>query len=105
MPVLPGLGPAEILHVLRLCDEAVTNVVRHANASRLVIEFGLDEGQLRLCLRDDGTGGARETTTGHGMRNMRKRATQIGGRLDVESGADGTSLVLSMPIELGPPQV
>lgn len=105
MPVLPGLGPAEILHVLRLCDEAVTNVVRHANASRLVIEFGLDEGQLRLCLRDDGTGGARETTTGHGMRNMRKRATQIGGRLDVKSGADGTSLVLSMPIELGPPQV
>ena len=102
LPVMPGFGPAEILHVLRLCDEAATNVVRHANASSLVIEFGLTAQQFRLCLRDNGSGGAQETTAGHGMRNMRKRAGQLGGTLDVESGADGTSLVLTLPVNPGP---
>ena len=102
LPVMPGFGPAEILHVLRLCDEAANNVVRHANASSLVIEFGLTAQQFRLCLRDNGSGGAQETTAGHGLRNMRKRAGQLGGTLDVESGSDGTSLVLTLPVNPGP---
>lgn len=101
LPVMPGFGPAEILHVLRLCDEAVTNVVRHSGASRLIIEFGLTAQQFRLRLQDNGHGGARETTAGHGMRNMSKRASQLGGTLNVESGADGTSLLLTLPAHPG----
>jgi signal transduction histidine kinase len=104
LPVMPRFGPAEILHVLRLCDEAGTNVVRHANANKLSIEFYLTAGHFRLCLSDNGHGGAREITAGHGMRNMRRRAAQLGGTLEVQSGADGTSLVLKLPVDPGPPQ-
>ena len=104
LPVLPGFGPAEMLQVLRLLDEATTNAVRHAGASQLWIEFEIEAGALRLCLRDNGHGGVRETADGHGMRNMRKRAVQLGGRLDVASGADGTSLMLVMPIDPGKPR-
>lgn len=104
LPVLPGFGPAEILHLLRLLDEAASNAVRHASASQLVIEFGLAAGQLRLCLRDNGHGGACETVAGHGMRNMRKRATQLGGTLDVDSNAHGTTLTLTLPMDPGTPR-
>ena len=99
LPMLPGFGPAEILHVLGLCDEAATNVVRHSNATLLFIEFGLLAQEFRLCVRDNGHGGANETAAGHGMRNMRKRAAQIGGTLEITSCAEGTSLVLTLPAE------
>ena len=101
LPGLPGFGPAEVLQVLRLLDEAATNVLRHAGASQLWIEFGIEAGTLRLCLRDDGHGGAGQPSAGHGMRNMHKRAAQLGGRLEIDSGADGTSLTLLMPIDPG----
>ena len=101
LPPMPGFGPAEILHVLRLCDEAASNVARHAGASRLVITFGLAAAQFRLSLSDDGRGGAHETSGGLGMRNMRKRAAQLGGTLEVLSGSEGTSVTLTLPAGLG----
>lgn len=97
LPMLSGFGPAEILHVLRLLDEAATNAMRHAGATEITIECAYGDGHIQLSLRDNGKGGAHESKAGHGLRNMHKRADQLGGRLLVDSGPSGTRLTLSVP--------
>ena len=76
--------------------EAVTNIVRHAQAShcRLAVE---SRGQnTALIVEDNGRGGICEE--GNGLRGMRERAESLGGRLRIESGA-GTRLVVEIPAQ------
>jgi DNA-binding NarL/FixJ family response regulator len=63
--------------------------------------FTYGEVAEQLSLSDDGRGGAHETSGGLGMRNMRKRAAQLGGTLEVLSGSEGTSVTLTLPAGLG----
>ena len=86
----PPLSIIDRSLLFSIAHNALTNVVRHANAGEVVI--GLDCGgeELRLSVSDDGGGlpedyGAR----GHGFRNMRADAGRMGGRLEVASDRDG----------------
>jgi signal transduction histidine kinase len=74
------------------CREAVTNVVKHAGASRCTIRGRLADGVLRLQVLDDGVGGA-ALDRGSGLRGLADRAAAVGGRIDLESPIGGPTLV------------
>ena len=78
--------------------EAVTNIIRHAAATRVEVELNADTDGVRLVIADDGRGGVERH--GNGLTGMRERLQAIGGKLDVDSPAGcGTRLVLWAPTE------
>ncbi len=92
----PHLPPAEETVIALIVREAVTNIVRHAQAQhcRLLVESRGES--TTLMVEDDGRGGIREE--GNGLRGMRERAESLGGRLRIESGA-GTRLLVEIPAQ------
>ena len=73
-----------------IAHNALTNVIRHAGASRVVIGLDCDGEELRLSVSDDGIGLPEDyEVRGHGFRNMRADAERMGGSLEVESDGDG----------------
>jgi signal transduction histidine kinase len=84
--------PAEIeASAYFIVAEALTNVLKHANAKRAEVRVSADDGLLRVEVRDDGVGGA--DPDGHGLVGLGDRATALGGRLRIESPAGGGTLV------------
>jgi two-component system, NarL family, sensor histidine kinase UhpB len=97
---LPVLGHEEELVVYRVAQEALTNVVRHAHASRarLVLECAPD--RLILRVSDDGRGLADAGRGAGGIRGMRERAALIHASLRIEAGNEGgTEVALHVPLE------
>ena len=95
------LPPHATLQVLRVAQEALTNVAKHSGATRVELVLAERDGQLALRVRDDGTGlPDAPASGGRGLRNMRARADQLGATLAVTSGADGGTLVeLVLPLD------
>jgi signal transduction histidine kinase len=77
--------------------EALTNAVKHASPTRVVVETAHEHGVLRLVIADDGVGGA-ATVTGRGLAGMHDRVAAQGGTLQIESppGA-GTRVAVRLP--------
>jgi two-component system sensor histidine kinase UhpB len=98
---LPELSPEQELVVYRVAQEALTNVLRHAQASDAVIELKNTDGTLDLAVSDDGRGIPREAEEHTaGIEGMRERALRVGGTLTVDSTAGaGTTVRLSFPLE------
>jgi PAS domain S-box-containing protein len=71
--------------------EALTNVMKHAHAKSAKVVASVDDGGLHIEVRDDGTGGA--DPNGHGLVGMTDRLIALGGRLEVESPAEGGTLL------------
>ena len=86
----PPLSIIDRSLLFSIAHNALTNVIRHANASEVVIGLDCDGEELRLSVSDDG-GGLPEDyqARGHGFRNMRADAGRMGGRLEVQSDGDG----------------
>lgn len=101
---------APIRELAPLLREALTNVEKHAKASRVVVSARLDGGELRIEVRDDGVGigrsaGGPAPGAGHGQGiwSMRERARLLGGTLTIEPLAPGgTALTVSVPFPLRP---
>jgi signal transduction histidine kinase len=101
---LPSLPAAVEVAAYRIVQEALTNVVRHAEASECVIRLALDDAHrtLRLEVRDDGRGLPSERGRGVGLASMRERAAELGGECVVESfPAGGTRVRASLPCTPG----
>jgi signal transduction histidine kinase len=82
------LPPDVADHLLRMGQEALTNALRHAQASQIGVELTFAEEELRLCVTDDGRGFAREVPPrqgSFGLTGMQERAGLIGAQLSVES--------------------
>jgi len=78
--------------------EAVTNVVRHSEASHCTIALHRIADDIRLTVSDDGRGGGRED--GAGISGMRERITALGGSV-ARDGAHGTTLTVTLPLASG----
>ena len=76
--------------------EAVTNVVRHAQARTCEFRIEQQNGSCRLEIHDDGRGGS--TLEGNGLRGMRERVEMLGGTLDRDTAA-GTRLIITLPLK------
>ena len=99
VPQLACLTPQNVLHILRILQEAFTNVLKHASANTVSVETGVDEpgAHAYIRVRDNGKG-FHGDHAGHGLANMRQRAKTIGGQLDIEQSPAGTTLELLLPI-------
>jgi len=97
-----GLSSERTAHVLAMTGEALANAIRHGHATRVGVKARRADGRLRLEIRDDGVGGAGETSSGHGLRNLRERARLLGGELRLSSPAGkGTTVRLDIPWDEG----
>ena len=86
----PPLSIIDRSLLFSIAHNALTNVIRHANASEVVIGLDCDGEELRLSVSDDGGGLPDDyEARGHGFRNMRADAGRMGGRLEVKSNGDG----------------
>jgi signal transduction histidine kinase len=103
VPTPAGFGPEKALQVMRIVQEAIANVLKHAGATRLRVHTGVIGGADRrhVCVGvdDDGHGLPETRSPGRGIANMRRRAAALGGRLELDSGPAGTSLRLLLPLE------
>jgi len=94
------LDPDETLQLIQLTREAMSNVARHAGATKVRVNVEDRRDVLRLSIIDDGRGF--DTSEGqrpghHGLTNMHARAEALGGSLLIESSQDGTGVVFEMP--------
>jgi signal transduction histidine kinase len=100
---LPPLPAAMEIAVYRIITEAVTNVVRHAGATRCEVSLRAADGVLRLSVTDDGRGIVDpRVSSGHGLQTMRERTEELRGRFDVSS-EHGTVIVAELPLPPTPP--
>ncbi len=86
----------------RTAQEALTNISKHAHASRVDIELSVDSGVLTLEVSDNGQGiapGDLAKARSFGIRGLHERAATVGGWVDLSSSSKGTSLILSVPLE------
>lgn len=86
------LGDARALHVYRILQEALSNLVRHAEATRADVSLQLEGEEIVLRVRDDGVG-IRGGRDGLGLSSMSERARAAGGRLRVCEPDEGGTLV------------
>lgn len=104
------LPPAMETVCFRVVQEAATNVLRHARATRLEVDLSRTAEEVRVTIRDDGAGfdvaAARERVLrgeGFGLVGMRERVQLFGGRIDVESApGGGTTIEVHVPVAGAP---
>jgi signal transduction histidine kinase len=81
--------------------EALTNVAKHAKAQGAWVNLTLEQDFLRLCVRDDGVGGA-DTQSGGGLHGLRDRVDALDGQIEIESPpGGGTAVTVEIPLRNG----
>jgi len=100
---LPPLPAAVEVAVYRIAQEALTNVVRHAEATSCGVRLLAGQEHITLEVTDDGTGLSRGTQDpGVGLSSMRERAAEVGGTCSVEEvPGSGTRVVARLPLTEG----
>ena len=85
----------------RTAQEALTNISKHAQASRVTIDLSISGGVLSLEISDNGRGLSRADlakASSFGIRGLHERASTVDGWIDLSSGPGGTTLILSVPL-------
>ncbi len=98
---LPAADETVLALILR---EAVTNIVRHAQAKKCDVQFATAKDQILLTISDDGRGGL--LSEGNGLRGMRERALALGGQFSWQSAAPpsrGVKLSIQLPLHHSAP--
>ncbi len=95
----PDIGPRAQAELVRIVQEALTNIRKHADATVVRVSVDTDDA-LRITISDNGRGFRPEAVTGgFGLDSMRQRATIIGAELTITSAAqDGSRVQLVMPL-------
>ena len=97
-PTPSHFGPEQLQNLLRILQEAITNAVKHAAPSTVEVATTIDAHDLVIAVIDDGAGFADSVQPGRGLGNMRRRAVELGGTLQVISGSGGTRIELRVPL-------
>ncbi len=110
IPSIPGLNPRNALHVLRILQEAVTNIIKHAHASK--ISFSVkstgdqyENASIVIKISDNGQGFHAQNPTGLGIDNMHQRALSMGSTLSIHSNSLGTQVKLIIPTVAKPKMI
>lgn len=92
------LSPAIEVSLFRVAQESLTNVAKHAEASRVGVTLSYAGTEVLLDVRDDGRGFAQGVGTGFGLTSMRQRIRGVGGHVEVQSApGEGTSVSARVP--------
>jgi signal transduction histidine kinase len=92
--------PSEALHLMRIIQEALNNILKHASAKQVKVTTRSNTDGIDVVITDDGRGfDPHSVTHGRGLRSMQRRSRQLGGALElVTAPGEGTSLILSLPV-------
>ncbi len=101
---LPPLDPDAELVLFRVAQESLTNVIRHADATRAEVALAAADGTVTLVVSDDGVGvdGRGAGGDGRGILLMRERAMLVGGELAVTDRPDGPGTVVRLRVPASP---
>ncbi len=104
----PNVSDSMAIALYRMVQEALTNIARHAHATRVSIRMRERAGELVLTVHDNGIGFAQKSLQregSHGLKGMRERAYMLGGQLEIgRSRIGGARIQVRMPLALkGPP--
>jgi signal transduction histidine kinase len=96
--LMPALPAAVEVAAYRVAQEALTNAVRHSQATECSVDVEALNGELRVRVRDNGSGLVQARPGGIGLASMHERASEIGGTLllSAHPGA-GTTITLRLP--------
>ena len=99
---LPALSDAKAIGLFRILQEALTNVMRHAQAHTVELSLAIEGTDLRLTISDDGVGfvQVQGRATSFGLVGMRERVLIMGGQLSLHSElGEGTTLSVTVPLD------
>ena len=95
---LPQINAMALFHI---CQEALANIAKHANASKVTVDLWTTSGRALLEVHDNGNGFDLEKankTVGHGLANMQTRVTNVGGDVDIITApGEGTTILAWVP--------
>lgn len=96
-----SLEPDRRQHLLLVFKEAVTNIARHARATRVHVEIKLERRRMRLMIQDDGQGfDPKARYEGHGLQSLRQRAQALQAQLEIISAPGaGTTIRMRLPLK------
>lgn len=102
LPEIQGVTPSQALNVLRILQEAVTNALKHGQASRIQVKGDqAEDGAARIRVENDGVPIPRNPDrSGSGLDNMQRRVRQLGGCIEIAPLDQGTRLTLRLPPRL-----
>jgi signal transduction histidine kinase len=86
----------------RTAQEALTNISKHARATRVIVDLSLSGGVMQLEVSDNGRGVSKDDLVkarSFGIRGLHERAGTVGGWVDLSSAPRGTTLILSVPLQ------
>lgn len=90
----PKLSPEFALHLIRILQEILINVIKHANATTISIAIEDMDNRPVIRILDNGSGFDENETHGHGIKNMKYRANLINVQLKLQSSKKGTEVIL-----------
>ncbi|MCC7161553.1 MAG: GAF domain-containing sensor histidine kinase [Anaerolineae bacterium] len=100
-----ALDQSQATALFRIFQETLTNVARHANATRVNAKLELRAGELVLCIQDNGQGFEVDKVRGNrslGLLGMRERAENVRGTLEIQGApGQGTIILVTVPLEVG----
>jgi signal transduction histidine kinase len=90
--------PSDTIKILRILQEALANILKHADARTVRVLFDASDSGIGIRIIDDGKGFSDVTKAGsYGLNNMRSRAQTLGASFDLASDGGGTTVSLSIP--------
>jgi len=89
----------QVHQIMAIANEALSNVARHANASKVLLSGKSHDGMFTMTIEDNGIGMAEDARLGFGLRNMRDRTRLLNGKLDLLNAVPhGTIVKLTIPV-------
>lgn len=109
LPTLTWLDPSSALHILRIVQESIANILRHTRATEIRVGTAQEGEGVQVSIEDNGQGfdigKALATGTGRGLQNQQRRARALEGHVSWSSGNGGTRFVLWLPLKCSPFEV
>jgi signal transduction histidine kinase len=103
LPTLSWLDPSSALHILRIVQESIANILAHTRASEIRVSTAADAAGVEVIVEDNGQGfdveRALSSGKGHGLRNQQRRARAVDGTVKWVAGAHGTRFTLRLPLQ------
>jgi signal transduction histidine kinase len=97
MPQSLGRLPEDLeLALFRILQESLTNIHRHSGSRSAYVALKVTSGAVVLQIQDSGKGTG-DATSGVGLRSMKERARELGGKLELSSGPEGTTVTATLP--------
>ena len=93
------LSDAKEIGLLRMVQECINNILKHAEANQVTIAITEQNGNCQVSIKDNGIGfDVEKKAGGIGMKNLEKRARELSGSIDIDSiSGRGTSILISIP--------